>query len=347
MNTAPRIQSVATALPPHRWPQARILAHLQKHFPVYRRPQIEQVFLNAGIENRHLVLAPGEFNPSGDADELHAIFREHSIKLGREAACGALRRAQLGAGDVDLLVAATCTGYMCPGLSAQLAQELGMPDDLQRADLVGMGCAGALPALQRAHDFVRAYPDKRALVVTVEISSACWYVDETMETVIGNTICADGAAAAVVGTGEAPKAPAIERFATVLDPTYLESVGFEFKGGKNRIVLHQHLRHDAGPVVRRSVERLLDETGLAADEIDQWIVHSGGRRVLDGIEASLELANGELRHSWDVLRECGNMSSPTVLFVLERAWKDAEAGSLGVMIALGPGLAAETALLRW
>lgn len=346
MESAPQIASVATAVPENHWPQQEILSHLARHFPFYRHPRVEQIFLNAGIERRHLVLSPDVFNPAAGPDELHAIYRRHSLELSAKAACDSLRQAGQTPGDIDLLVVATCTGYICPGLSARLASELGMPRNLQRADLVGMGCSGAMPALQRAHDFVKAYPGKRALAVTVEVSSACWYVDDTIETVVGNAICADGAAAAVIAAGEGG-GPQLEHFTTVLDPSYLESVGFEFKAGKNRIILDGILRTGAGPIVREAVGLLLAETGTPQEAVDHWVVHSGGRRVLDGIGSALGFVNGELRHSREILRLHGNMSSPTVLFALERTMRDARSGESGVMIALGPGLAAETALLRW
>ncbi len=346
MAETPRIVSLATAVPPARYPQEVILEHLAGHFEFYRSPRVRAIFLNADIDSRHLALPAERFRADNSAGELHAVFREFAPPLGREAAELALCRAGLGPRDVDLIVVATCTGYLCPGLSARLAAELGMADHVQRADLVGMGCAGAMPALQRAHDFVRAYPDKRALVVTVEVSSACWFVDETLETVVGNTICADGAAAAVVAAGGGA-GPKLERFATLLDSRYLESVGFSFEEGKNRIVLAGSLRHDAGPMVKQAVERLLDGGSAPADEMQHWVVHAGGRKVLDGIGESLGFRNGELRHSREILRTHGNMSSPTVLFVLEQTMQTAQPGERGVMIALGPGLAAETALLQW
>ena len=346
MNASPRIVSLGTAVPPTLLPQEQILGHLARHFPLYNNPRVRQIFLNADIDTRHLALAPDQFRPDNTADDLHGVFRQHSQELGKRAACGALHDAGIGAGDIDLIVVATCTGYLCPGLSARLAGELGMKENLQRADVVGMGCAGAMPALQRANDFVRAYPDKRALVVTVEVSSACWFVDDTVETVVGNAICADGAAAAVVAMG-AGRGPCLERFETVLDTSYLESVGFSFAGGKNRIVLDSRLRNDAGPMVRKAVDNLLEREGMAVEAIDHWVVHAGGRKVLDSIGDSLGFHGGELRNSREILRTHGNMSSPTVLFVLREALAGAQPGALGVMIALGPGLAAEVALLRW
>jgi len=275
------------------------------------------------------------------------VFRSGALALGASAARRCLDGAGIDPREIDYVVATTCTGYVCPGLSPRLAQMLGLRDDVQRADLVGMGCAGAMPSLQRASDFVRANPGRRALVVTVEVSSACWYVDDSLETVVGNTICADGAAAVVVGCDDASSGPRLERFSTLLDFDFIESVGFEFKGGKNRIVLAKQLRTASGPLVRRAVERLLAEARLDFVDVDHWVVHSGGKRVLDGIDAALGLRDDGLAHSRAVLRDFGNMSSPTLLFVLERVLGTACPGDVGVLIALGPGLAAETGVVRW
>ncbi|MGI8744552.1 MAG: type III polyketide synthase [Bryobacteraceae bacterium] len=343
---SPRIVSVATAVPAALWPQEAILERLAQHFPFYHNPRVRQIFLNSGIESRHLAMPPEKFGPDNTADNLHEVFKQCSVELGKQAASQAMTQAGVGPAEIDLIAVATSTGYLCPGLSARLARELGLQGNLRRADLVGMGCAGAMPALQRASDFVRAYPQKRALAVTVEVSSACWFVDQAMETVVGNAICADGAAAVVISTSDSP-GPRLESFETLLDVSYLESVGFSFEMGKNRIVLSGDLRYAAGPLVRQAVENLLAREGLSVDSIDDWVVHAGGRRVLDGIDAALGFTCHELRHSRDILRTHGNMSSPTVLFALQRTMEQAQPGATGVMIALGPGLAAEIALLRW
>jgi predicted naringenin-chalcone synthase len=333
-------------VPATLWRQEAILERLAQYFPLYRHPHVKQIFLNGGIESRYLAILSDNFGPENTADDLHEVFQKYSVELGSQAAREAMCQAGLGPADIDLIVVATSTGYLCPGLSARLASELNLQRNLRRSDLVGMGCAGAMPALQRASDFVRAYPQKRALLVTVEVCSACWFVDQTMETVVGNAICADGAAAAVVATCDSP-GPRLESFETLLDVSFIDSVGFSFEMGKNRIVLSGHLRHSVGPIVKQAVDNLLTREGLTIPSIDHWVVHAGGRRVLDGIDAALGFSCCELRHSRDILRTNGNMSSPTVLFALQRTLEHVQPGATGVMIALGPGLAAEIALLRW
>jgi polyketide synthase Type III len=230
-----------------------------------------------------------------------------------------------------------------------LIKELGMRNDLQRADLIGMGCAGAMPGLQRAFDFVKAYPDKKALMIAVEICSACYYVDESLETVVGNAICGDGAAAVLVANHGLGRGPEIVQFETLIEPSFIDTVGFQFKSGKLRIVLSKDIRGAAGALANNVINTLLDKAGLKKEEIAHWVVHSGGRKVIDNIKEEVGLDERQLQHSRSVLKNFGNMSSPTVLFVLEETMErsNPHPGECGVMLAMGPGLAIEAGLIRW
>jgi alkylresorcinol/alkylpyrone synthase/polyketide synthase Type III len=198
-----------------------------------------------------------------------------------------------------------------------------------------------------------AHPDKRALVLAVEICSACYYFDDSLETMVGNIICGDGAAAVVVGMTEESAVPRIAGFDTRLESALLETVGFDQRDGKLRIILSKDIRDLAGGLSRGLVDALLEEHRVRKDDISHWIIHSGGRKVIDTIQRDLGLTDAQVRHSRHVLRQFGNMSSPTVLFVLQEALRnpngDAQPkhGDLGVMLALGPGLAVEAALLAW
>ena len=357
------LSSVATASPEHEWSQEKVLEVFGKHFERYRSPVIRRLFRNCGIDTRHFALAEEQFDPKMSVDEFHSLFAEAAPRMAIAAAQEALDRAGVSAREIDFVVAATCTGYLCPGLSVFLTQALGMGEHVQRADLVGMGCAGAIPALQRGYDFVRNDSTRRALVVTSEVCSACWYVDDTLETVVGNAICADGAAAVVLSgvdprtsqrnllgvRGDTGRGPAILGFETVIDPTWIDAVGLANRSGKYRITLSKNLRHAAGPAVAKVVKRLLDRFGLAQTDIAHWVFHAGGAAVLANIGQTMGFDDGELDASKRVLRRHGNMSSPTTLFVLEEISKSHEPapGEFGIALALGPGLATEAALLRW
>ena len=222
--------------------------------------------MNSDIDFRNLCLDIESFAGNESIDEMHDRFVKGATAMGTAAIRSALIGSGLSPDEIDFLVVATCTGYICPGLSAVYAKEVGFSNRLQRADLVGMGCAGALPALQRAHDFVKANPGKKALVVTVEVCSACYYLDDSLETIIGNAICADGAAAMVVGMRdgdlemgdevglEEEVYPRIVGFRTLLETSYIDKGGFQQKEGRLRIVLSKDLRDTAGGLVRQVVD---------------------------------------------------------------------------------------------
>ncbi len=349
MNTSPAILAVGTANPPRRYSQEEIYDLVHRSSAFYRSERVRQIFMNSGIDYRHFCFDIETFNPNESADQLHERFSVGSVALSAEAINACLASGGYSISDVDYIVAVSCTGYLCPGLSSLLIKELGMKRNIQRADLLGMGCAGAMPGLQRAYDFVKAYPDKRALLITVEICSACYYIDDSLETVVGNAICGDGAAAVVVGMDGKGSVPKICEFISLLEPSLIDKVGFEQREGKLRIILSKDIRDVAGKLAKTVVMDLLEKTGVKKSQIQHWILHSGGRKVIDNLQAELALTDKEIRHSECVLKQFGNMSSPTVLFVLQETLRQSapREGDLGVMLAMGPGLALEAALLRW
>jgi len=188
-------------------------------------------------------------------------------------------------------------------------------------------------------------------MLAVEICSACYYVDNSLETVVGNTICADGAAALLLAAdGPATvRYPDVVDFETFLDPEQIGEVGLKHQEGKLRIVLGASIHKLAGPLIEKAVQRLLMRHELSRSDIRFWVVHPGGRKVINSVQEYLSLTDAQVRFSRTVLRNYGNMSSPTVMFVLDEVVRngDPRAGDLGIMVALGPGMAAEVALLRW
>lgn len=353
MNINPRILGIGTANPPNRFSQQEIYELGAKHYEFYRNPRIEQIFMNSDIEYRHLYIKHEGFLPFETADELHRRYEKGAMEISMAAIECCLHDAQVDVTDVDEVVAVSCTGYLCPGLSSLLIKELGLRNDVQRADLLGMGCAGAMPGLQRAYDFVKAYPEKKALVITVEICSACYYVDDSLETVVGNAICGDGAAAVLVGnhtkSRDGGSGPEIINFETYLEPSLIDKVGFAFREGKLRIILSKDIRDTAGQLAKVLIDSILGKNDLDKRDIRHWILHSGGRKVIDNVQKEMNLTDEQVRHSKCVLKNFGNMSSPTVLFVLQETMRhgNPQSGDLGLLLAMGPGLAIEGALVRW
>ena len=348
MAPLPGILAVGTANPQQRYSQQDIYDLICTFAPFYRSERIRQIFMNSDIDYRHLYFDIDSVNPYETSDQLHERFKQGSLEIGRQAILNCLQSRNVDVSDIDYIVAVSCTGYLCPGLTSLFIKDLHMRNNIQRADLLGMGCAGAMPGLQRAYDFVKAYPDKKALLLTVEICSACYYIDESLETVVGNAICADGAAAVVVGMTEEPNVPKVMGFETLLEPSLIDTVGFEQRDGKLRIILSKDIRDIAGGLGKKVITNLLNNHRLTHGNIGQWVLHSGGRKVIDNLQTELHLTHGQVQHSKCVLKNFGNMSSPTVLFVLQEALRHRpHTGDLGVMLAMGPGLALEAALLRW
>lgn len=346
MSTAyPAIRSVGTATPNARLSQQEIF-----HLSGYSSDRVRAIFMNSDIDYRHIYYE-GVPNPFEDSDQLNQRFLQGAMHTGCQAVGNCLASAGLQPEDVDLFLVCTSTGYVCPDIGSRLVGHMGFRRDVQRSSIVGLGCAGAIPTLQRSWDFLRARPGRIALALTVEICSACFYVDDTMDTVVGNAICADGAAAVLMtATSHHEQGqPEIVDFQSFLDPAHLDEVGFQHCDGKLRIILSNQIRSLASPLLQCAIERMLQRHSLKQSDIRFWIAHPGGRKVIDNVQKELGLTSEQVQFSRHILRNYGNMSSPTVLFVLREVMEKGEPrpGDWGIMSALGPGMAAEICLLRW
>jgi predicted naringenin-chalcone synthase len=339
---APRIVAVATATPPHRFDQATLL-----RIAGYDDTLRTGFFRHSQIEGRHLYLDPATFTPNESVDQLGERFRRGAIDLGAQAVRRVVERAGWDLSDVDFLATTTCTGRLCPSLDAHIIAALGLKPSIQRVHVGDTGCASALVALQQAVNHVQAFPHHRAVVVAVEICSAAYFLDDRLESAVAHAIFADGAGAlAVSGNGEGP---AIVEHQSLFRSEHLPAMGFEFPGGRPRVVLSKEVRRIGASMMKEMANRLMESQGLKKDDVRHFVLHSAGRRVIEEARRLLDLDDAQVAHSRHVLKYFGNMSSATVLFVLEETLRSGGpvAGDWGLMIALGPGFAAEGALLRW
>jgi alkylresorcinol/alkylpyrone synthase len=341
--------SHATGNPPRWFTQEQCLAMAgYERFGEEAARKFRALLRASAVERRALWLNEAEFRLTEDPDDFHRRYVEGVRYLAPRVARLALEKAGLGGSDVDYVVFVSCTGYACPGFSMELAHELGMSDGSATANLVGMGCSALVPGLERAWERCVARPGTRSLVVAAEVSSAMYWVDEEGETQVGNAIFGDGAAAILLSSRVSDVGLArVEGFRTVRDTRFLGDMGLTQQRGRLRLRLARELPGHILPMVEAMVERL--ELGPGA----RPVLHPGGRRILDLIEERFGPRGGRWRESvgWSrgVLRDFGNMSSPTVAFVLERALaaSPARAGEELVLVAMGPGLAVEAARLRW
>ena len=337
----PRIAAVATATPGQRFTQAELL-----RLAGYADERRRGFFEASDIASRHLYIDRARFRPDESVDELNDRFRRGALELGERAARAALARAGWSAGRLDFLATTTCTGRLTPSLDAHLVARLGCRPDVQRVHVGDTGCAAAVVALQQACNHLRAFPDHNALVLAVEICSAAYFLDERLESAVAHAIFADGAGALALSADGG--GPAILEHRTLFRSEHLDAMGFEYPGGRPRVVLSKDVRRIGSGLMAEMARALMDSQGLKREDVRDWVLHSAGRRVLDRVRGLLDLDESALGHARAVLREYGNMSSATILFVLERALRrEGVPGEWGVMVGLGPGFAAEGALLRW
>ena len=337
----PRIAAVATATPAQRFTQAELL-----RLAGYADERRRGFFEASDIASRHLYIDRARFRPDESVDELNDRFRRGALELGERAARAALARAGWSAGQLDFLATTTCTGRLTPSLDAHLVARLGCRPDVQRVHVGDTGCAAAVVALQQACNHLQAFPDHSALVLAVEICSAAYFLDERLESAVAHAIFADGAGALALSADAA--GPAILEHRTLFRSEHLDAMGFEYPGGRPRVVLSKDVRRIGSGMMAEMARALMDSQGLKREDVRDWVLHSAGRRVLDRVRGLLDLDESALGHARAVLREYGNMSSATILFVLERALRrEGVPGEWGVMVGLGPGFAAEGALLRW
>ena len=339
---APKIAAVATATPPWRYDQATVL-----RMSGYDDPRRMGFFRNSLIEARHLYVDPATFTPDESVDQLNDRWRRGAIEVGKTAVARAIEQAGWQREDVDFLATTTCTGRVCPSLDAQLIRELGLKSTIQRVHVGDTGCASAMVAMQQAANHLRAFPGHRAVMVAVEICSAAYFLDDRLESAVAHAIFADGAGAIALSTDAA--GPELVEHRTMFRSEHLGAMGFEYPGGRPRVVLSKDVRRIGAGMMTEMAQALMSGQGLKKEDIAHFVLHSAGRRVIEQVGKLMELDEPQLAHSRHVLQHYGNMSSATVIFVLDDLFRSREAvpGDWGLMIALGPGFAAEGALLRW
>jgi len=292
-------------------PAIRLTQEQSFHAAGYQSERIRKIFLNSDIEYRHFFFGATP-NLEETPDQQNQRYLSGAVKIGCRAILNCLGSAGRTVQDVDFIAVCTCTGYTCPDMVSRLIAHMEFRKNVQTASITGLGCAGAVPTLQRATDFVRAKPGRLVLMLAVEICSACYYVDNTVETVVGNAICADGAAAFLLGANEQAVSayPQIVDFETFFDTEQIEEVGLQHCNGKLRIVLGVSIQHLAGPMIETAVQQLLQRHELSRSDIRFWVVHPGGRKVIDNVQKHFGMTDDQLSFSRTVLRNYGNMSSP-------------------------------------
>jgi alkylresorcinol/alkylpyrone synthase len=336
-----RLRSIGRAVPDRVWTQAELYARS----PWPKSPLIDRLFLESPIRTRGFFVPP-DFFLSGNRpsiEDTNRAWREGALLLGGRALTEALDAADLTPREVDFLGVTTVTGYATPGLDLLLARSHGLRPDLQRVHFNNVGCHAAVPLLRTAVDHASRRPGTVAVALAAEICSACFADDPSAENLVALSLFADGAAAVVVST-EGPGWSIVD-FASGHDFDHMAWLGFDLREAGFRIVLHPEVPDRVGLAVRAVVEGLLSKHGLTIGDVGCWALHPGGSRILDASQRALGLSDLQLLPSRRVLRDHGNMSSPSVLFVLAEALQVTES-EWAVALSFGPGLGIEAMLLR-
>ncbi len=341
----PAILGLGTALPPLYVEQsaAHHFYETQGCLPPRQRALYARLLLDGPIQGRHFGMnEPGDVLNT-DPDAAVARFTEFGRRMAADAARAALRDAGVLAQDLGGVVVNTCTGYLCPGLSSYLAEDLGLRDDVKVADLMGMGCGAAVPGLECGCGQLDRTRGRPVLCVAVEVCSATHFMDDEPGLTVSNCIFGDGAAAAVLGRSDEHGIALID-FESGLFPEHRDALRYVHEGGRLRNRLTRSVPGIGASCIERVALRLLERHGLAPRDISWWAVHAGGTAVLDEVGRRFGLNGTELSASRHVFRTHGNMSSPTVLFALRRIVELNGAGGRGLILAFGAGFSAYAAL---
>jgi alkylresorcinol/alkylpyrone synthase len=346
-----RIASVGRALPENYYGQDQLLGALAKLWAArFHNPRrLEQIQRNTLVGGRHLALPIEEYEALRGFGAANAAFIRCGLELGERAIRDALAAAQIEARDVDAIFSLSVTGVAAPSLDARLANRLGLRSDVKRTPIFGLGCVGGAAGIARAADYLRAFPRESALVLSVELCSLTLQrEDASMANVIASGLFGDGAAAVVVrGAETGARGPRILATRSIFYPNTESVMGWEVGDGGFRVVLSADVPTIAGGL-RPDVEKFLAEHGLALGDLDTFVCHPGGPKVLEAIEQSLALPADALARSWEHLARVGNLSSASLLFVLGDALAESHApGSYGLLLAMGPGFCSELVLLQW
>jgi len=312
------------------------------------------IFINSNIESRYLSLPAADDSgriPEETSLELWHKHRKQSIHAGGTVITEVLKELNLKPTDIDYLVCVTSTGFLCPGLTAYFVKEFGFKSNIHRIDLVGMGCHGGLNGMQPIVNYCRQFNKGHGLLVCVEICSSAYVIDTTISNAVVNSLFGDGCAAAVFGPNLSAIAckPQILGFESHIATEEISAMRFDFDGSKNSFYLDRNIPYVIGNQVDQPVNALLKRFDLKIRDVSHWIIHSGGKKVLDSIKYALNISAHDIRHTVSVLRDFGNLSSGSFLFSYQRLIQEnlVREGDYALLMTMGPGMSIECCLLQF
>lgn len=350
-----RVAAVGKAFPDNYYDQDQLLAAFREHWSKrhHNMERLEKLHKAVLVGGRHLALTIEQY----DAIETWGQANDHWIRVaqdvGERAVRDAVERAGISLDQVGAIFFVTVTGVATPSIEARLFNRLGMPPHVKRVPIFGLGCVAGAAGIARAADYVKAYPDQVALLLSVELCSLTLQRDDlSIPNLISSGLFGDGAACAVVCGAKVPQGkagPEVVASRSIFYPDTERVMGWDISERGFKIVLSAGVPKVVEKYLRRDVDAFLDSLGLSLDDIESYVCHPGGPKVLLAFETALDQPREAFELTWDSLQRVGNLSSSSVLMVLQDTMetRPPPAGSLGLMLAMGPGFCSELVLLRW
>ena len=345
------IASTATAVPPHLLSRELVKEYFGPTFGLSGRrlEAMLEVIDNSRIESRYSIFPADYLIEPRSLTKKNCEYRQHAIALGRKVTAQALDAAGMSPDEVDMIVSVSCTGFMIPSVDAYLVGEMGFRPDVRRLPITELGCAAGAVGLTRAWDHIRANPGTTVLLLAIELPTLTFQRgDLTQANLISAALFGDGAAAAVI-TGKGSSGPTILDSRSYTFPSSLDAMGFDLKDGGFHIVLSKEVPQLIRDRIRSLFDELCARHDLTLGDIRSFVLHPGGQKLLAFVQEELGLCSCQVQPSWDVLRNYGNLSSASVLFVLHE-WMTGGKTRLSehaLLAAFGPGFSAEMLLLQW
>ena len=348
-----KIASAASAFPKHYYSQKFLLEQLQQYWGErLENPKVlERLHRNVSVEGRYLALPTEEYYNLTTWGRANDAWIKVATELGERSLCLALHHAGIEATDIGAIFFTSVSGICSPSIDALLANKMGFSRNIKRVPIFGLGCVAGAAGIARAADYVRAYPSQAAALLSVELCSLTLQREDlSVANLISSGLFADGSAAAIiVGDERESSGPKILATRSVFYPDTEEMMGWNVSERGFRIVLSVEVPNLIRKNLGHDVDSFLADNGLKRSDLRSWVLHTGGPKILEATAEALALNDGELDASWDCLRKVGNLSSASVLVVLEDVMmrRRPEPGTLGLLAAMGPGFCSELLLLEW
>jgi alkylresorcinol/alkylpyrone synthase len=348
-----RIAGVASAFPKNYYRQEVIREALKRNWTgTLEKPQLlDRLHASVGVKGRYLALPIEQYEQLNTWGKNNDAWINCAQELGKLALCRALSHAGIGASELGAVFFTTVTGVASPSIEARLINLMGLSRNIKRIPIFGLGCVAGAAGIARAADYVRAFPKQAAALISVELCSLTWQRDDmSIANLISTGLFGDGAAAVILGGHEKfEHGPTVLATRSVFYPDTEDVMGWHISEKGFQIVLSRSVPDMVRKHLAEDVDQFLSDHELSRHDIGTWIMHTGGPKVLEATEEALNLPDGALDPSWQCLAKVGNLSSASVLLVLEEfmSRRRAEAGSLSILAAMGPGFCSELVLLQW